>query len=192
MTITHKSLIDHIEQYLGKIQHGWNKTFEGTKMDPQIVECRGRIDLTCSFCTLGLSKHHLSPKALNGLPIRQELLIMTFENFRAQNIPTLLQQLASDVMRQHRAFLCGDIIERVNPIFPKKPFFAFWAISPTVLPDEFATYIDENGNETVFVWMVPITRSEAAFARKNGWSKLEDIFIAQSADLIDFDRKSII
>jgi hypothetical protein len=40
--------------------------------------------------------------------------------------------------------------------------------------------------------MVPITKTEANFVRREGWDKLEDIFIEQGTDLLDIDRKSAI
>jgi Suppressor of fused protein (SUFU) len=112
--------------------------------------------------------------------------------FPSQIVPGVLYQLANDVIDKHRAFLCGDIIERNNPIFAEKPFYAFWATSPSLLPDDFGSYTDINGTQIVFVWMVPITRDEAAFAKENGWTKLEDIFIAKDIDLVDLDRKSAV
>jgi hypothetical protein len=192
MSTKQKSLIDHIEEYLGPIQRGWNHTPEGEKIDPQIVECLGgRIDQTRAFCTVGLSRHKFSPEAPTG-PIRQELLILGPESSGSKNIPAVLHQLASDVLRQHRAFLCGDLIERQNPIFQHKQFYAFVAAVPVLLPDDFAVYKDDTGNQIVFAWMVPITKPEAVFVREEGWSKLEDMFITQHADLVDFDRESII
>ena len=99
---------------------------------------------------------------------------------------------SSFVLNQHRAFLCGDVIERKNPIFKEKPFYAFLALAPTLLPDDFAVYPSEAGDEIVFAWMVPITKAEADFVRKNGWSKLEDLFVAQEVDLVDIDRSSLV
>jgi hypothetical protein len=193
MAQAHKTIIDHIEQYLGTIQRAWNKTPEGEKMDPQIVECAGGlVDYSRAFCTVGLSRHKLSPNALNGCPIRQELVILVPEDFEGRTIPALLQQLSSDVLRRHRAFLRGDCIERSNPIFRGKPFYAFLALPPAVLPDDFAVYTDEANNGIVFVLMVPIAKNEAGFVRTNGWSKLEGIFVAQHTDVVDLNRCSVI
>jgi hypothetical protein len=51
--------------------------------------------------------------------------------------------------------------------FPGKPFRAFLVLSPTLLPDEFAVYSDEEGNQTVFVWMVAPTKAEVGFCAAN-------------------------
>lgn len=60
------------------------------------------------------------------------------------------------------------------------------------LPDDFSVYTDENGSDIVFAWMVPITKTEADFIRREGWDKLENILIDEGTDLLDIDRKSAI
>jgi hypothetical protein len=187
-----ESLIDHIEKYLGRIESGWTCSPQGEKLRFQVVKCfGGRAEQARAFCTVGLSNFQLRSHVSDKL-IRQELLILIPESCADQNIPAVLQQLGNAALDHKAAFLCGEIIERSNPIFRNRPFYAFVAAVPVLLPDDFAVYTDENGNEIVFAWMVPITKTEADFVRREGWDKLENILIDQGIDLLDIDRKSAI
>ena len=187
-----KSLIDHIEKYLGRIDVGWTRSPQGEKLGFQVVKCLGgQLEHARAFCTVGLSNFRLRSNVSDKL-IRQELLILLPESCEDQNIPAVLQQPGSAALTHESAFLCGEIIERSNPVFRNRPFYAFVAAVPVLLPDDFSVYTDENGNDIVFAWMVPITKTEADFVRREGWDKLENILIDQGADLLDIDRKSAI
>jgi Suppressor of fused protein (SUFU) len=187
-----RSLIDHIEHFLGAIEGGWTRSPLGEKLGFQVVKCAGgQVEQAHAFCTVGLSKRPLQSRVSEKL-IRHELFILVPETFGDQNIPAVLQQLGSAVLTHESPFLCGEVIERANPIFRDKPFYAFVAAVPVLLPDAFATYTDELGNEIVFVWMVPLTKAEINFVREESWGKLEDIFISHSADLLDVDRSSAV
>jgi hypothetical protein len=192
MATSKRSLIDHIEEYLGPIEGGWARSPQGEKLDFQVVKCLGgQVEQARAFCTAGLSNRPLRSRVSDKL-IRQELLILVSQQFEDQNVPAVLQQLGSAALTHESPFLCGEVIERSNPIFRDRPFYAFVAAVPVLLPDDFSTYRDEHGNEIIFAWMIPITKTEADFARREGWSKLEDIFIDQSIDLIDIDRLSVV
>jgi hypothetical protein len=187
-----KSLIDHVEKYLGRIDGGWTHSPEGEKLGFQVVKCLGgRVEQARAFCTVGLSNFQLRSHVSDKL-IRQELLILLPESCEDQNIPAVLQQLGNAALDHKAAFLCGEIIERSNPIFRNQPFYAFVAAVPALLPDDFSTFTDKNDNDIVFAWMVPITKTESDFVRREGWSRLEDIFIDQGTDLLDINRESAI
>src|SRR6266568_8796130 len=167
MAIERKVFIDHIEKYLGVIQHGWKASPDGKPMDFQVIECLGgQVTDARVFCTLGLSDFPLR-SAVSEKLIRHELLIAAPESFGERNIPALLQQLGSDALKRESAYLCREVIERSNPIFSGKPFCAFYTAIPVILPKEFRTYTDSNGDEIVFAWMVPITKLEASYVRSN-------------------------
>ena len=64
---------------------------------------------------------------------------------------------------------------------------ALYSAIPVYLPDDFAQFDD-----VVLVWLVPISRAEAAFVTANGWSAFEDLLSETDPDLVDVDRKSLL
>lgn len=56
---------------------------------------------------------------------------------------------------------------------------------------EFAN-IPESPIRIRFLWLLPITREEAAFAKKSGVEKLESIFEDKGIDAADFNRLSVV
>lgn len=185
-------MIDHIEKYLGRIDVGWTRSPNGEKLGFQVVKCLGgQAEQASAFCTVGLSNFQLRSHVSDKL-IRQELLILLSESCEDQNIPAVLQQLGNAALDRKAAFLCGEIVERNKPVFRNRPFYAFVAAVPVPLPDDSSVYTDENGSDIVFAWMVPITKTEADFVRRESWDKLENILIDQGTDLLDINRKSAI
>jgi hypothetical protein len=108
--------------------------------------------------------------------------------FGERNVPAVLQQLAAQALQRKSAYLRGEVVERSNPIFSGGRFHAFYAAIPVILPDDFRIYTSDNGEQAVFVWMVPITKLEAAYVRTKGWSSFEALLEAQNADLVDLQR----
>lgn len=159
--------------------------------DLQIIECAGgQIEQAESFCTIGLSKTCL-PSPVSEKIIRHELMVIAPEGFGPQNIPSILDQLAAEAVTRNIPYLRGDVVERSNPIFENRPFFGLYASIPAILPEQFATYRTEEGEDIVLIWMVPITKSEALFIRQKGWRQFEVLAESQKADLVDFDRSSL-
>lgn len=188
MSVERTAFIDHIEKYLGAIQHGWKTSPDGEPMKFQVIECLGgELAQARVFSTLGLSDFPLRSAASDKL-IRHELLIAVPDSFEHRNIPAVLQQLASDVLKRESAYLRGEVVERNNPIFSGKPFHAFYAAIPIILPEKFGTFLFGGGDQAVFVWMVPITKLEASYVRSKGWSKFEALMEGHKADLVDLDR----
>jgi hypothetical protein len=67
---------------------------------------------------------------------------------------------------------------------------AFYAANPLCFPDEFASY-HEDDREVVLVWLMPISRKEAAFVRAQGWSRFEDELVKADLDLTDLRRRTL-
>jgi len=188
MSLERKAFIDHIEKYLGPIQRGWKTSPDGDLMKFQVIQCLGgQIAQARVYCTLGLSDFPLRSAASDKL-IRQELLMAVPESFGERNVPALVQQLGLEVLKRESAYLAGEVIERYNPIFSGKPFYAYYTAIPIILPEEFRTYTFDDGDQMVFAWMVPITKLEAAYARSKGWDKFETLLEGKNADLVDLDR----
>lgn len=188
MSDERKGFVDHIEKYLGRIQRGWKTSPDGEPIDFSVIECMGgQIAQARVFSTLGLSDFPLR-SAVSDKIIRHELFIAVPESFGERNIPALLQQLGLNALKNHYAYLAGEVIERGNPIFSGKPFYAFYTAIPVILPEAFRGYTFDDGDEMVFAWMVPITNLEAAFVRTRGWGIFEQLLEARNADLVDLDR----
>src|SRR5215471_1203614 len=188
MSVERKAFIDHIEKYLGKIQGGWKTTPDGNPMGFQIIECwGGQIPKARAFSTLGLSDFPLR-SAVSEKIIRHELLMAVPDSFGERNVPAVLQQLGSNALERKSAYLAGEVVELGNPIFSGLPFYAFYTAIPVVLPEQFRSYAFEDGERMVFAWMVPITKLEAAYVRRQGWSRFEALLEGQKADLVDLNR----
>jgi hypothetical protein len=187
-------MIQHMETYLGPIQESWKSTPEGEETLFQIVRCEGEIEDTRVFCTLGLSNHAFkeTPNRV-GVPIRHELLIAVPESDGHKTLPTLVQQLGLIALRRDRAFLHGEVIGGTYPVFVGESFRGFGASSPSfVSADEFSIYRRADGQEVVFVWMIPLYGEEISFVREEGWSRFEDLVIEKGVDLVELARGSLI
>jgi hypothetical protein len=187
-------MIQHMEAYLGPIRQSWRSTPDGEELQFQIVRCEGGIEGTRVFCTLGLSNHAFkeTPSAA-GVPIRQELLIAVPESDDHRNLPTLVQQLGLIALSRHTAFLQGEVIGGTYPVFADRLFRGFGASFPCfVSADEFTVYKLADGQEVVFVWMIPLYREEIDFVRTEGWSRFEDLAVEKGIDLVELVRGSLI
>jgi hypothetical protein len=179
-------LIAHVETFLGSIECGWK--VENALHPFQIVKCS--LDKEVALCTLGLSDLPLSSR-VSEKKIRHELLFM-FKGSEPKNSSAVLQEIALSAASHNSAFLYGEVISRKGTAFPGTNFTAFCAISPAILPDEFAVFRNGQFGSVVFVWMVPITSSECTYIREHGWSQLESIFIDKGTDLTDLGRERVV
>jgi Suppressor of fused protein (SUFU) len=180
-------LFRHVERYLGPVNASWIETIDGKKSPFQVVRCAGRVVDTVFFCTLGLSNH---PFPHHPGAFRHELLIAVPKTFGTRNIPPLLQQLGAIALERNRPFFEGDVMLGKNPVFIEWPFRGFFASHPCVIEDDgFAACTREDGQPIHFVWMAPLYESEIEFVRRQGLSRLEDLFIQRRIDLVDLNRR---
>jgi hypothetical protein len=187
-------IFDHIERYLGPVNASWMETLDGEKCPFQVVRCSHRVVDTTFFCTLGLGNHPFrdvpGPKSE---PLRHELLMAVPNYFGTRNIPPLLQQLGTIALSRNKPFLKGEVIRGTNPVFTEWPFRGFYASHPCVIEDDaFAECVREDGQTVTFVWMAPVYQREIDFVKKYGSSRLEDMFIERSVDLVDLNRNSAV
>jgi len=183
-------LVEHLERYLGPIQEGWSIDADGLKLPFQVVRFdQGSGSGTISFSTLGLSRHALPSPASRQL-IRHELLLLAPDSLRAGPIPSLLQQVALETLASGRALLRGDVLGPRGPLVPGSSMEAFYVGMPVYFPDEFAT-CEVEGESVVIAWLIPISRSEAAFVTEHGWPAFEERLVATDPDLTDVDRPSL-
>ena len=131
------SLVDHYERYLGAIQHGWKCPEEAGGKLVQIVECHGgTLGGVSTFATLGLGQFELT-SAVSDKVIHHELMIIAPEKFGPQNIPAILQQVASEAIRARRAFLRGDVVGPRGTLFADRRFESLYVAIPVCLPEAF-------------------------------------------------------
>jgi hypothetical protein len=187
-----KTFINHIEQYLGRIEHGWSRTADGMSIPFQVVACRGGlIREVTSYLTLGLSEMELTSPVSRKM-IRHELLMAVRTEDAAGSVPSLLQQLGSEALRQRTAYLRGDVVGPRGIIFKDTMFEAIYVTMPTYYPEPFSVFEESTGLMRVIAWLIPVTVSEAEFVRSHGWSRFESLIEKHDPDLLNLKRDSLV
>jgi hypothetical protein len=143
-----------------------------------------------TFATVGLSSYPLQ-SAQSGRQIKQELLMTCLESQKELNIPAILQQVGAERRRRQQALLRGELIGPRGPLFPGRSLTALYAAIPIYFPDGMHSSVDSKGDETVFVWLLPLHESEAAMVAADGWEAFERKLADQDPDLNDLDRPQI-
>ncbi len=179
-------LVEHLERYLGAISEGWSKDADGHRQHAQVVKFDdGPLDGVAAYSTLGLSRYEL---ALPGkAPVRAELLMMVRRGHFERYVPSILQQLAEEMVHRGRAPLRGELIGPRGPLDPETRLEAFLVYSPYYQPDEFAVCEDANG-PVIIVMLVPLFPEEASFAATHGWKALESLLVEHDPDVDDWLR----
>ncbi len=180
-------LIEHIERHLGTIESGWSKDADGETMPFSVA----RIDNpsgpgTVAFVTLGLSRHELHGSRPDK-SIRCELLMLVTDDWRDGPMPGILQQVASGNLASHHALLRGEVVGPWGPLVAGSQLEALYATMPVYLPDEFAT-CEVEGNQVIFIWLIPVSAGEAAFVTASGWPEFEDALAKSQLQLMDLHR----
>jgi hypothetical protein len=183
------ALIEHLEGFLGPIEEGWKRDWQGRELAFQIVRfARSSRDGTVAFSTIGLSRQAL--RSDSGKTIRQELLMIVPDSLQEGPFPGLLQQVGSEVLAQGRPLLRGDVLGPRGDLFTGSNLRAIYVAMPVYLPDEFAT-ARIVGGDVVIAWLVPIGSGEAAFILHHGWSSFEDELVRRDPELTDVYRQPL-
>ena len=144
-----------------------------------------------TFATVGLSEHLLHYWT-TGREIRQELLMTCHTTQREANIPGLLELIGKEVSLEKHGLLAGEVIGPRGPLFPGRQMTALYAAGAVYFPETMQSLVSSTGQETVFVWLIPIHSSEAASIAADGWSAFEEKLVAMDPDLQDLDRDPIV
>ncbi|MFC5724368.1 suppressor of fused domain protein [Streptomyces gamaensis] len=183
-------LIEHMENRLGAIVKGWTADPDSQPMPFQIGFFQnGVLPEVDTYATVGLSEHGRSAQGSERL-YYQELVLGVDSKYSDGPFPALIHQLAMRVL-QNGALLRGDVVGPFGPIIPGSKLEAFYSAIPVYYDDGFAAVDLESGNRAVMVWMVPISRAEAAYVKEFGWDAFESELVAQSPDLMDPFRDEI-
>jgi hypothetical protein len=112
------------------------------------------------------------------------------ESSGPHNLQAELQQAGLDAIARDHAYQRGEVLQLRGPLIAGSRLEALYVAMPTCLPDAFRSF--EAGGETiVFMWLVPITASEAAYVRSHGWEAFEAALVDRKPDLMDFGRAAL-
>jgi hypothetical protein len=109
-----------------------------------------------------------------------------------RNLPGILQQLALEAIAKDRAFSVGDVAGPRGELRAGATLEALYVAVPNYLPDSFQVLRRDTEEPIVFAWLVPISATEASFARAEGRDRFEAALQECNPDLLDFARSSIV
>ena len=183
-----KSLVEHIESHLGKMDSGW--TLQEPLTNVQVVRFRDRPAVGIStYVTIGLSYHILQMS--EGREVRQELVFATYDHFNTEGIASFLLTISDYIVKKHKALLRGQVVGPSDPIIHGISLNAVYAAIPVLFDDSFVTF-DYTSPPTVFVWVLPLHASEANYVRHNGWDTFEHLLEEKDPDLLDLKRLPLV
>ena len=181
-------LIEHLEGYLGPIDYGWGVTKDSGGI--RVVRFLEQpYEGVTTYTTLGMSDRVL-PMA-GERKVRQELVCFADNRFSNEQIASFLLTFGEFVCGKNQALLRGDIVGPSQPIIPDVRCDGVYASMPVLYDGDFATY-DRSMPPTVLVWLIPILAAEAAFVRREGWSRFEDLLKHENPDFGDLNREPIV
>jgi Suppressor of fused protein (SUFU) len=184
-------LIEHLEKFLGKIEEGWSTDADGRTLPFQVVRLSRAPIADCdAFSTLGLSQHQMQSQK-SGRRIAQEFVMLIRRCRTGFGIPGLLQQVASEALKEKRALLRGEVVGPRGLLWKGGTMEALYVSLPVYLPDEFAECAISSELRVVFSWLVPIGPSEARYVSARGWEAFERALVKYDPDLVDPYRKEI-
>lgn len=180
--------IRFLESELGVIQKGWK---DDVDVNLQILKFNEMPFEGCSvYSTLGLSSYCLG-ESEEKRGVRQELNIISKEDFGDKNIPAILQQISIKAITENKPYLRGEIIELKGGIFEGYDLTAMYISKPVYFEDSFWVYEEESIEPVVQVWVFPIFPEEAKMVVDEGWEVFEDELENKDPDLTDFRRDAI-
>jgi len=179
-------LYDHIEKTLGKITESWKLTGEPGWIQVLFFKDNDLNDVNL-YVTLGLSN---APLDIGNRTVRQELIFGAHSSFSDEDMASFLLTFADHVKTSGKGLLRGESIEG-KPLIDGVKASGVYASIPVFWDDEFHVF---NGSTpaTVFVWLMPIMKSEALFISKNGWNAFEDRLENAHCDFWDLNRADIL
>jgi hypothetical protein len=182
------TLIDHLENHLGEISHGWKDN--SSVFDFRVVSFENQpFGGVRTYSTLGLSDFILP--MVKTKEIRQELIFSANERFDIEQVASFLSTFAESIASSNKALLRGDIIGPTGPVIFGTLLNSVYSAIPVVFEESFAVF-DETNPPTVFVWVIPIHETEVNFVRSKGWKKFEAMLESKEPDLWNLTRDPIV
>lgn len=140
-----------------------------------------------TFLTVGLSEVILQQ---DSGPIRQELLFACTKKYAELPIADGLALLAGERALAGRPFYDGELLGPAGWLGNRVGLRWFLASQPQWWPGlaEPIPLDPPSG----FIWLIPVTPSEAAVAEAQGTGVLEDAFGQRQPDFLDLGRRSVL
>ena len=183
------TFIDHFEKSLGEIEKGWR--ISTLSRDIQVVKSHPEyFDGVVAYSTLGLSSrpYRLKNSEKN---IRCELFLLIPQEYKFSHIPSIFEDVVNIMDSEGNAFSRGDIIGPKGELFKGYRFTSLYVAPSFVLPDFSNEFLIE-GNEVIFIWLVPITTSECEFVKNQGWEMFENRLEEDDVDAVDIERSAVV
>lgn len=183
-----KDFFEHMETSFGRVEKGWRISTPSN--DVQVIKTTpGYISDANIYVSLGLSN---SPYPLrnSGRHVRCELFFILPGECDFLHIPSIIEDVVTVMEKSGTAFLRGDVIGPKGELFEGHDFTSLYVAPPFLLPDESYGFMIE-GEEVLFMWLVPITTAECEFVRQYGWERFEDRLEEMEVDVINIDRNSV-
>ncbi|HYN22751.1 MAG TPA: suppressor of fused domain protein [Thermoanaerobaculia bacterium] len=178
-------LLAHLERHLGPIQTGWRLPGADSVF---VVRFDDRpLEGAVTYTTVGLSETLLHQE--DGGNLRQELLFCCWAPERDDDIVGLLMVVAGDVLQSEQAFAHGQVLGPAGPLVPDGNVEALYCTAPVYFDDEFHAFRGVDP-PVIIVWLVPLTRDEAAAAQTD--ENFEDLLVEADPDFLDLSRESIL
>jgi hypothetical protein len=185
------SFAAHLSAFLGPPVGCWPVDPNGHRMPFQIrAFAGGPVRRVVTYATAGLWKKPLAGQE-PGARVREELLLMVRDTPDAELLPGILLQVVAEALGEKRAWMPGDVIGPRGPLLPDAEAQALYVSAPSYLPDAFHLWRGPLGERVGVLWLVPITRAEAAFVRKHGSAAFEEVLVAEQPDLLNVMRTSV-
>lgn len=163
-------LIQHIEKHVGRIENSWQlPDFPSF----QVLRFRNQPNSgITTFCTLGMSRAKLHLPNLRL--VKLEFIFSIKEGlYDDEDVASFLLTFTQSIIESGTAVLRGEVIGPGPPIFSNCKSNNIYCSIPVFFGDEFDLF-DSKPIQTVFVWLIPLTETDANFIKVNGWRRFED------------------
>lgn len=185
------SIIDFLEKNLGKLKGGWHSSAGDSQNDFQVALFPNvPFEGAATFSTIGVSDYPLWNA--EHKTFFQEAVIVAKKEFGVNNLPGILMQVADSLLDSGHLILRGEVIGPAGPLFEGSKLEALYATSPVYFDTDFHIFKQTSEKEIIIVWLVPITKNEAAYIMEFGWEPFENLLEKVDPDLTDFHRDSIV
>ncbi len=177
----------HIERSLGLVNKEWR-----SEQNPEIVV--SSIYDTPDDGMTSLVAYSATPKQLlypDNSPIHQAFIAVATEEAQIDPLAVLVKHFAKTLWSQPTAMPYGFILRGHEDVLNSTGKTAYYVAPPMYFPQAFS-FEQDFEPKTLFLWLVPITEKEARYVELNGASKFEAIIQRHDANMLDYQRESLI
>lgn len=182
---------EHYRSHLGRLEgiRPFSARPEGVDLELDLLVFEPDPDGYHPIVTRGLSEHLLALGADGS--VRMELLIIVPPE-ASERAQSHLCDVAMDMVRSHRAPAHSEVLPRRGELFPGTDKVALMATTPVYQGGGEFFVLDTPGGRVLFPWLLPITATEADYARLHGAAAFEDVLDGADVDLRDPARAPLV